>query len=182
MATPLKNPPALYALAEEYREAAAVLAEFDVDEQVINDTLEGLSFPVEQKSFNLLRFCYNLQTLIDGAKEAEKRIYDRRKMWEARVERIKRYIEACLRIAGIKKIESPEHTIMLKKRKARVIVDNSASVPAQFWRFPDPPPPEVDKNAVYDALKEWAAKPEAERGESPVPGAHLEEFDSLEIR
>lgn len=174
--------PTLYQLAAEFQEAAAVLGDLDIDEAALNDTLESLQFPVEVKAINVLRYTYNLQALVDGAKEAEKRLAERRKAYENRIDRLKKYIEACMRIAKITKIENPEHVLMLKKRKARVIVDVSGAIPPEYWRYPDPPPPEVDKNAVYAALKAWAEKPEAERGESPVPGCHLEDFDSLEIK
>ena len=40
----------LFALADEYKEIADQLAEMDVDEQTLADTLEGAAFPVEQKA------------------------------------------------------------------------------------------------------------------------------------
>lgn len=182
MANAVMKAPTLYEIAAEFQQAAVALSDMEIDEAALNDTLESLAFPLEQKALNVIRFTHNLEAIVAGAKEAEARIATRRKAYETRIERLKKYVEACMRIAGVKKIEHPEMVMLLKRRKARVVIDVRDMLPAVFWRFPDPPPPEPDKNAIYDTLKAWQEKPEAERGECPVPGAHLEDFDSLEIK
>lgn len=182
MANAVVKTPTLFEIAAEFQQAAVALSDMEIDEAALNDTLESLAFPLEQKALNVIRFTHNLEAIVAGAREAEMRIAVRRKAYEGRIERLKKYVEACMRIAGVKKIEHPEMVMLLKRRKARVIIDNSASLPPEFWRFPEPPPPAPDKDSIYGALKAWQEKPEAERGECPVPGAHLEDFDSLEIR
>ncbi len=182
MANAVAKTPTLYELAAEFQQAAVALGDMEIDEAALNDTLESLAFPVEAKAVNVVKFMHNLQAVVAGAKEAEARIAVRRKAYEARIEHLKKYVEACMRIARIKRIEGPEVVLLLKGRKSRVIIDVSELLPAEFWRFPDPPPPAPDKDAIYTALKAWQEQPEAGRGECPVPGAHLEDFDSLEIR
>ena len=47
---------ALYLLAEEYRAAAEKLADLDLDEQTVADTLESLAGSVEVKATNVAMF------------------------------------------------------------------------------------------------------------------------------
>ena len=70
---------ALYLLAEEYRAAAEKLADLDLDEQTVADTLESLAGSVEVKATNVAAFARNLEALADQIDEAERSMAARRK-------------------------------------------------------------------------------------------------------
>ncbi|CAK0767993.1 hypothetical protein CCP3SC1_510020 [Gammaproteobacteria bacterium] len=48
--------PTLYHLAAEYRATAETLADLDIPEEAVRDTLESLAFPLEQKAANVAMF------------------------------------------------------------------------------------------------------------------------------
>jgi hypothetical protein len=121
----VKNSLALYQLADVYLADLQVLADLDLDEQTVSDTLEGLSGELEVKATNVAMFCRNLEVSAEAIKLAEGQMANRRKAIENSV----------------------------KKNPPAVHVEAPELVPAEFMRIPPPPPPVVDKKAVADALK-----------------------------
>lgn len=163
---------ALYVLAQDYRAAAEKLADLDLDEQTIADTLEGLSGDLEVKAVNTAMVARNMQGLAAQIKEAEQAMAARRKALEGRAERLTAYLLANMQHAGISKIESPHFCLAIKNNPAAVVINEPGLIPAEFMRQPEPPPPSPDKTAIKEAIK--AGK--------EVPGAHLAQGVRLEIR
>lgn len=163
---------ALYVLAQDYRAAAEKLADLDLDEQTIADTLEGLSGDLEVKAVNTAMVARNMQGLAAQIKEAEQAMAARRKALEGRAERLTAYLLANMQHAGISKIESPHFCLSIKSNPAAVVINEPGLIPAEFMRQPEPPPPSPDKTAIKEAIK--AGK--------EVPGAHLAQGVRLEIR
>lgn len=163
---------ALYILAGEYRQAADKLADLDLDEQTIADTLESMSGDLEVKASNVAMFARNLEATAAAIKEAEAQMAQRRKAIEKRVENVKAYILRCMESAGIKKIDSPHLSLSVKANPPSVDVFDADQLPAQFMRQKPPPPPEPDKTAIKAVLTTG--------GE--VPGARLIKGTRLEVK
>lgn len=77
----------------------------------------------------------------------------RRKALENKVERIKTYLLGNMLRTGITKIECPYFKLSVVDNPESVVIDSLASVPAEFMRQPETPPPAPDKVALKDALK-----------------------------
>ncbi|MGA0608873.1 siphovirus Gp157 family protein [Caldimonas sp. KR1-144] len=163
---------ALYVLAQEYRAAAASLADLDLDEQTLADTLESLSGDLEVKAVNTAMVVRNMQSLAASIKEAEASMAARRKALEARAERLTAYLLQNMQATGITKIESPHFALTVKNNPASVVINEPGLIPAEFMRQPEPPPPAPDKTAIKEAIK--AGK--------EVPGAHMVQGVRLEIK
>ena len=162
---------ALFILANEYRAAAAKLADLDLDEQTIADTLEGLSGELEVKAQNVAYFIRNLEATVDAITAFEVQQKERRKAYERRAEGLRRYLQSCMEGAGITKIEGPGVVLSFRKSSA-VVIDEPGLVPAEFMRQPETPPPAPDKKAIADAIKAGLE----------VPGAHVESRQNLQIK
>lgn len=168
----MKNDLALYQLADLYLQDLHKLADMDLDEQTVADTLEGLSGELEVKATNVAAFARNLEASADAIKEAEEKMAARRKAIERRADRLRAYLKENMERVGIVKIESPQFCLAIKKNPPAVHVEAPELVPAKFMKVPPPPPPVLDKKAVADALK---------AGED-VPGCRLEQGTRLEIK
>ena len=168
----MKTSLALYELAEIYLADLQRLADLDLDDQTVADTLEGLSGALEVKATNVAAFTRNLEATAEAIKEAEAKMAARRKAIERRAANIRAYLKAQMERTGILKIESPEFVLSIKKNPPSVSVIAPELVPAEFMRTPPPPPPEIDKNAIRDVLK--AGK--------DVPGCRLDQGTRLDIR
>lgn len=168
----MKNLPALYTIANEYQEAAARLAELDLPEEVVKDTLEGLAGDLETKSTNVAMFVRNLEAMAEKMKEAEAEMAKRRMAIEARTERVRAYLKENMDRTGITKIECPYFTLKIAKNPAGVRVIDASAIPDDYLRFPPIPEPAPDKTKIKKALQEGTA----------VPGCELEQGTRLEIK
>lgn len=168
----MKNDLALYQLADLYLQDLQKLADLDLDEQTVADTLEGLSGALEVKATNVAAFTRNLEASAEAIKNAEEQMAKRRKAIERRAESLRAYLKANMERTGILKIESPQLLLTIKKNPPAVHVEAPELVPEKFKKVPQPPPPMIDKKAVADALK---------AGED-VPGCRLEQGTRLEIK
>lgn len=164
--------PALYELAADYRRALETLADLDLPEEVVQDTLEALKGEVEVKATNVAAFVRNLEALAEQIRQAEAQMAARRKAIESRAERVRQYLLANMQACGITKIECPWFVVAIRKNPPAVEIIDEAQLPERFLVSPPPPPPKPDKRAILEALK---------AGEE-VPGARLTQGVRVEIR
>lgn len=164
--------PALYTLAAEYRDAAERMADMDLDEQTVADTLEGMAGALEVKATNVAAFARNLEATAEAIKNAEGEMAKRRKAIERRSESLRTYLLDNMVRAGISKIESPMFRLTVRDNPPAVIIDDAALLPIDYLNIPEPPPPTPDKKAISEALKAGL----------DVPGARLARGKRLEIR
>lgn len=164
--------PQLYILAEQYRQAAEQLADLDLPAEVVADTLESLTGEIEIKAANVAMFVRNLDGMAEQIKAAEDAMSARRKAIEKRADHVREYLKANMERVGISKIECPYFKISLRDNPASVVVDDAESIPADYMRQPDAPPPAPDKKAISEAIK--AGK--------EVPGVHLSKSKRIEIK
>ena len=162
----------LYDIAAEYRQTADKLADLDLDEQTIADTLEGMSGALELKAQNVVMFARNLEATATAIKEAETAMAARRKAIENRAAGLRRYALSAMQVAGVQSIECPYFKLSVRKNPPAVEVFDAAQIPAQFMRTPEPPPPAPDKKAITEAIKAG----------QEVPGARLVSGERLEVR
>jgi len=168
----MKNLPALFTLANEYQEAASRLAELDLDEQTVKDTLEGLAGDLETKSTNVAMFVRNLEAMSEKMKEAEAEIASRRAAIDKRTERVRAYLKENMERVQITKIECPYFALTIQKNPPSVKIIDAGAIPDAYMRIPPVPLPEPDKGKIKDALKAGTA----------VPGCELTQGTSLRIK
>lgn len=162
----------LYNLVGERLALQNKLEALDFDADTIADTLEGDSLSIQNK---IESYCYvitNMEALPSAMKEEEKRLADRRKAVEKRIENIKNWLLINMQHAGISRIESPVFTVALQNNPASVIIDDEELVPKDYFNQPVTPPPSLDKTLVKKAIADGFA----------VPGARLEVKQRLVIK
>jgi hypothetical protein len=162
---------ALILLAQEYRAAAAKLADLEMDEQTVADTLESLAGDVEVKAQAVGHMVRSIEADAAAIKQWAQDAHERAKTAQARADRLREYLSANLQACGIQKVEGPGIALSFRKSTA-VCIDEPGLVPESFMRQPEPPPPAPDKRLIADALKAGF----------DVPGAHLETKQSLQIK
>ena len=171
MSTTTKTAPALYVLANEYREAADVLADLDLSPEVVADTLEGMAGDLEHKAANVAALARSLEATAASIKEAEREMKARREAIERRAEALRAYLLGALQHAGIRKVSCPWFSLAVRATPASVEVEDAAQIPAEFMRQPEPPAPAPDKKAIAAAIKAGR----------DVPGARLAGGERLHI-
>lgn len=162
----------LYQIAAEHRQMVDALMDTQDDMQVIADTIEAESYPLEVKAQNVAYAVKTLEANAAAIKEAEKQMAERRKAMENRAARIREYLQTCMEVANVSKIECPHFAMSIKNNPPSVEVYESNLVPIDFMRFPEPPPAVPDKKAIMEAIKAG----------QEVPGAHIVQGKRLEIK
>lgn len=161
----------LYQLSTEFRAQAEKLADLDLDEQTLRDTLEGMSGELEVKAKNVAAFCRDLEATAASIKDAEAQMKARRSAIENRAARLRKYLLDSMQYAGIHKVECPHFVLSIKTNPPAVEVFDESQVPAEFMKQPEPPPPSIDKTAIKAAIKAG----------QEVPGCRLTQGHRLDI-
>lgn len=162
----------LYELTAQRLALQNKLLELDFDAETIADTLEGESTALQAKIEDYGFVIRNMEAFGDSIKAEEKRLSDRRKAHELKVEKIKAWLLTNMQACGITKIECPAFAVSVRTNPPRVVLDNEQAIPEKYLVVPDLPPPAPDKKAIAAALK---------NGES-VDGCHLEQSQRIEIK
>lgn len=161
----------LYEIADQYR-SLLELDDPDIPAEAIADTLEGLQGDLEMKARNVAAFFRNLEAEVEAMRSAEKRIADRRKVIERKIEAGREYLKTNMERAGITKITAPEFVLSIKKNPPSVEVVDEAGVPEMFWHVEVVETRDLDKKMIADALK----------GGIDVPGCRLLQKTRLEVK
>ena len=122
----------LYQMAEEYVAIAMKLADSELPDEVIADTMEGASGDLETKAWNTAALILQFEGEAALIKEAEQRMNLRRKSLERRVDWMRGYVLVNLLRTGITEIDSPEFVIRVQDNPPKVILDDEDAVPSAF--------------------------------------------------
>lgn len=162
----------LYVIANEHRAMVERLMDSQDDPQTIADTIEAESYPLEVKAQNVAFAIRNLEATAAAIKEAEQQMASRRKAIENRAQQVRDYLQTCMEIANVSKIECPHFALTIKNNPPSVEVFEPDLVPAEYLKTPEPAPPVIDKNAIKEAIK----------ANKDVPGVVLSQGSRLEIK
>ena len=157
----------LYELAQNYAQLLEMAEEMESDALV--DTLQSLEDEIEYKAENIAKFIRNLEADAKIIREEEQRLAERRRAIEAKIERLKSYLQEQLETAGIEKVKRPTITVAIQANPPSVDVIDEKAIPNDFLI---PQAPKVDKRSILERLK---------KGES-VPGVTLKQTKGVRIR
>ena len=157
----------LYELAQNYAELLEMTEEMESDALV--DTLSALQDAIEDKAENIAKLVKNLEADAKIIKEEEQRLAERRRAIEAKVERLKTYLQEQLEVAGLQKVKRPTITVAIQNNPPSVEIADEKLIPSEFMI---PQPAKVDKKSILDRLK---------NGEM-IPGCSLKQTKGVRIR
>lgn len=164
----------LYEISNQYLATAQQLAELDIDEQTLSDTLEAEAWPVEEKVRAVSAVILNLQAEADMVKGTADRIAKRAKALQSRADALHDYLLINMQRTGITEIKALDGTFKAKlyrERDASVVIDSENLIPADYMRE-IPARCEPDKVLIKKAINDGYE----------VPGAHVVKKDRLEIK
>ena len=130
------------------------------------DNLEELEGEYLDKLEACGLYVKNSQAEIEAMKAEEKRLADRRRVKENKVQRLKEYMLQSMEATDTKKLDTPKVYISTRKSQ-KVIIDNDDKIPLDYIIITARP----DKAAIKKALKDGT-----------VDGAHIEESVNLTLK
>ena len=160
--------PTLYELADEFKDALENLT--DLDDQAVIDTLESLEGEFKLKSTNVAKYNKNLENILDGMKEAESNMRQRRVSLEKKIHHMREYLRNNLEKSGIKQIDAPDISISMQKNPYKVVINNENEIPEDFIDTKETKT--VNKEKIKEALKDG----------KEVPGCELVQENRITIK
>jgi seryl-tRNA synthetase len=109
----------LYELSETYEK----LMNLDLDDEALKLALSSLNQSVEEKATNIAHVTRTMDAGINAIKNEEKRLRDKRKALENRLDKLKEYLFDNMKAMGIDKVKTDTDTIYISGRDYSKVVD-----------------------------------------------------------
>ena len=150
----------LYELTEQYLTLQEMAYDPEVDEQVFQDTMEGLWGEIEDKADGYARIITGMKADIESLRNEELRLAARRKSLELRSQQLKDNLEANMREMGKTKFKTALFSFNIQKNgglQPLVIDGLIEDIPGRFL-IPQPPVPnnEAIRSLLAEKQVEWA--------------------------
>lgn len=173
----------LYEITAQFKALERLEDSDEIAQEVILDTLEGLSGDFKQKAIAVAKFIKNLEATADAVAGAVQMMNMREARLRKRAESIRQYLLLHMQITGISRIECAQFQLLIRTNPPAVNIDPLAKLPEQFMVQPPAPPPHPDKRKIKEALLAYEAfgTTQAEV-QNPVPGAWLTRGERVEIK
>lgn len=162
----------LYQIADDFRKTAAILAELDLDEQTIRDTLEGELAPFEDKARAVACVLTNIEAESEAYANHAAKASERANALEKRAKSLRAYLLTQMTVCGISEIKGSGLLLKLQNNPASVDVLDERQIPAEYMRTPPPPAAEPNKKLIGEALKSGIE----------IPGCKLKQTQRLVIK
>lgn len=146
----------------------AMMEDEELDAQVVEDTLESLEDTLEGKVESLSFIYRQMGADAEFYKAEEERLSKKRKVIEARRERLKQYLAEQLEIAGRDEVKTATAKVVFQVNPPSVYIEDEEKIPPLYVRYVR----SVDKKALLQALKNGEA----------IEGAALHREKSLRVK
>jgi FKBP-type peptidyl-prolyl cis-trans isomerase len=127
----------LYTLTNEFMEIVKYMEDLELDPEVLQDTLDSMKAPIEEKVENMVKYMKSLEALADAKKLEAKRLSESASADLKKAEFFKNYMADNLNKAGIKKLQAGVFSLAFKTGSEITVVDES-KLPEEYWAVQDP--------------------------------------------
>lgn len=157
----------LYELTNEYVQAESDMIACGMDEQTIQDTLDGIVAPIEEKAINVAKFIGNMDMEIAGVEEAVKSMQERAKAMKSKRSSMISYLKRGMEGAKIDRLSCPYFELAIVNNPSRVVITGDV-------------PDELMVKKVTRTPDKKAIKAACEKGN--LEYAHVEHSTRLRIK
>lgn len=138
-------------------------------DEIHPDNVEAMEDAIEEKLEGYGKLIRNIESDIDGFKNEEKRIADKRKSMENNVKRLKQHIEQSMIVTNNRKVKASLFTFAIQNNPPSVDVEDESMIPKGYFIEQAPT---LNKKELLQDLKLGLE----------VPGAGIKQTESLRIR
>lgn len=141
----------LYEINQNYAELFDKFENEEITQEELQETGNMLAVELQNKSRNIIGYEKSIELAINAYKEEEKRIAERRKALENKLEKYKEYVKNNMEDMGLQKIETPLGVLSVCKVPAILEVYDENLIPNEYKK--EKVTISIDKNAIKEALK-----------------------------
>ena len=127
----------LFKVVGQYMQVYDMLTDPDIDDEIVNDTLEGLMGEIEVHAAGLVPVMERLDMEIDACKKHKEEWANAEKVRKARKDRLKEMIRNAMVALDKNEIQAGDITFKIQNAggKLPLIVDENATVPERFTKI-----------------------------------------------
>ncbi len=159
----------LYDIGSRYRNIQELLDNLEFPNEEIKKAFDGIDEEFNIKVENIAKLIRSMKVDVEGINDEIKRLQDRKRVLENRVETLKRYVYDQMNSIGKKKIQGKLFTLAIQRNPKQVIVKDSKSIPGKYLV---PQEPKIDKKLILQDIKIGVE----------VNGVDIAQNESLRIR
>ena len=134
--------------------------------ELFQQALDNLNMKFLDKVTNIVKFIKNLEAYREAVATEAKRLSDRKRSFDNRIDWLKNYVKSCMEATQSEKIKYSLFTISVGKSQPSVEVVDIEKVDAQFIKIKK----EVDKTKILEQMKATGVIPD---GVNINHGTHL---------
>lgn len=146
----------LFDITEDFRSLYELATDPECDEQVFQDTLEGLMGELEIKSCGYVNVIKQLDMEAKQAKEVSQMFADKAKVRENHIKRMKEALKMAMETAGTDQIAAGAFTIKLQKNGGLQPLKITGEVPDNMTKVIVEPDTDRIREYLKDNECEWA--------------------------
>lgn len=166
----------LYQLSHEHSLLISQLYDHETGEvdSAIEEKLSASSQSVENKCISVASYIQHLESEKAQLDHIKKQIKEREAAYEAKIERMERYLKSNMEYAGIEKVECPYFTIRIKANPYSTEILDESLIPKDLMthRLIEKVEVKPDKNAIKEQVLNSGIQ---------VPGAYVSKKTQLKI-
>lgn len=163
----------LYEITGQFKELLDMAETENIDQEMINDTLESVAFEFEEKADAYAKVMKALEGNVNALDAEIDRLEQKKKTIKNNISSMKYSLERAMTETGKKKFKTTLFSFGMQKNPASVVIDDEGSIPESFLIAQKP---KVDKTGIKNYLKEL------EEINGNCHWAHLHQTESLRIR
>lgn len=141
----------LYEINQSYANLFDKFEEGEVTPEELQETGNMLAIELQNKSRNIIGYEKSIELAINTYKDEEKRLAERRKVLENKLDRYKEYVKKNMEQMGLQKIETPLGVLSICKSPASVEILDESMIPNEYktQKIVEC----VDKKAIKEAIQ-----------------------------
>lgn len=152
----------LYKIADEYQEAINFLGSCDeLDQQTIDDTLEGLKCDVKDKIISVASYIKNLESVLDSIGICIEDLQERYRKKSTKIQKLNEYLMSSMIKCKIDKVESSLFDVKIKENQGRLVIEDSGKIPEFYKSVITQHLNFIDNAAIKEAIKSGQKVPGA---------------------
>ena len=143
----------LYEITDEYKELLDLMQTAEVDDDVIQDTIEstGLKDDFRSKVDGYLYVIDDIEASNERIRNEEKRLASRRQMQEKNVRRMKDMLTDTMQLLDIQKERTDKYTVWVQNNPIKLSIQDDQFIPQEFYEEQQP---KLNRKKLTDYIKE----------------------------
>lgn len=158
----------LYELTGQFLQLLDMAEEGNLDQQTLNDTLEGLGLEIEDKADGYAKVIRQLEGYLLAIDGEVDRLSLKKKTIKNNIDVLKRNLEGAMIVTDKKKFKTPLFSFAIQKNAPSLDILDETKIP---WEFYAEQEPKLDRKSLLAFVKE-----------NEVDYASVKQTESLRIR